>query len=41
MVPVEAHYIEGLLELSVVDNPNIRNGNPYWNLVAAKLAFRF
>jgi len=41
MLSVEAHYIEGMLALSIVDNPQIRSGNPYWNLVAAELAFRF
>lgn len=41
MVSVEAHYIEGMLSLSIVDNPNLREGNPYWTLVSAELAFRF
>lgn len=41
MVSVEAHYIEGMLSLSIVDNLNLRAGTPYWTLVAAELAFRF
>jgi len=41
MFSVEAHYIEGMLALSIVDNPEIRDGNPYWTLIAAELAFRF
>lgn len=41
MASAEAHYIEGMLALSIVDNPNIRFASPYWTLVAAELAFRF
>jgi hypothetical protein len=41
MLSFEAHYIEGMLALSIVDNPALREGSPYWTLVAAELAFRF
>jgi len=41
MVMVEAHYLEGGLSLSTVDNPDIWDTERYWTLTTAEIAFRF
>jgi hypothetical protein len=41
MVSAEAHYLEGVLAISINDNPNMFDTKPYWNMVAFEAAFRF
>jgi len=40
MVAAEAHYIEGVLGISINDN-TLAKTSPYWDMVAVQAAFRF
>jgi len=40
MVAAEAHYIEGVLGISINDN-TLTETTPYWDMVAVEAAFRF
>lgn len=40
MVAAEAHYLEGVLAISITDNKLVET-EPYWSLVAFEVAFRF
>lgn len=41
MISVEAHYLEGLFSLSIIDNPALESARAYWTLAGVELAFRF